>query len=208
MGARRVRRELAVALVALAALAIGAVGAGTYARLALPYYRLASRLLVSGHPWTVTSLNVVRDRGSPGVVLLLTGNVRTSAAAPEIAAAIVSRLHVGAAIEAPLVFFSVLALWPASSRGQRWRMIAAAIPVWLALEVVSVVVPLLEPMASASAILAGDPDPLTLWERWSRFLEAGGRFALAAACALATLALTARGRGPPQAFNSSLPGLG
>jgi hypothetical protein len=185
-----VRRELVVALVALAALALGAAGAPTYARLALPYYRAASRVLASGRPWTVTSLDVVRDSKSPGLVLLLSGTVRRSPEATEVAAAIVSRVHVGATVEAPLLFWAVIALWPAGSLTQRWRMIAVAIPMWLALEAVSVAVPLLEPMSSASALLAGDPDPLTPWMRCSRFLEGGGRFALGAVCALVTAALS------------------
>jgi hypothetical protein len=41
----------------------------------------------------------------------------------------------------------------------------------------------------STAILGGDNDPLTTWERWSQFLESGGRFAVAIAAALFTIAI-------------------
>ena len=43
----------------------------------------------------------------------------------------------------------------------------------------------------ASAMLAGEIDPLTAWEQWSRFLESGGRFALELCAALLAVALSA-----------------
>lgn len=36
-------------------------------------------------------------------------------------------------------------------------------------------------------MLNGDPDPLTPWERYSRFLEGGGRFVLEVLGALLTI---------------------
>jgi hypothetical protein len=59
--------------------------------------------------------------------------------------------------------------------------------VFLALEAATTGCQLLHSMAEASAILAGE-DPVTFWERWSRFLEAGGRFVLEVATALVTVA--------------------
>jgi hypothetical protein len=42
-------------------------------------------------------------------------------------------------------------------------------------------------MAQASAILGGD---LTVWDEWSRFLEAGGQFVLVCAAAIMVCSLT------------------
>jgi hypothetical protein len=39
-------------------------------------------------------------------------------------------------------------------------------------------------MAEVTALLAGEKNPLTPWERWSRFLEAGGRFVVEISAAL------------------------
>jgi hypothetical protein len=50
-------------------------------------------------------------------------------------------------------------------------------------------------MAQASAMLAGDSDPVTPWDRWSRFLEAGGQFVLAFGSAILVAAMTRRTRG-------------
>jgi hypothetical protein len=65
--------------------------------------------------------------------------------------------------------------------------LGAGIPVFLVLEAATTGCQLVHSMAQASAILAGQPDPLTVWERWSRFLEAGGRFALEVGAALITV---------------------
>jgi len=180
-----------VAIVVAAVLASGALGAEHYARLIAPYYAIAARCIAAPRPWTVTDLRVVDDDRSPGIVLRLQGAVRATPSDTAVAATTVSRMHVGAVIETPLVLWTVLALWPVSTPRMRWRLLAAGIPLWVALEILATVVPLLGPLAAASAVLAGAADPLTLWDHWSRFLETGGRFALPLAAGM-LLAASAR----------------
>jgi hypothetical protein len=49
-------------------------------------------------------------------------------------------------------------------------------------------------MAQASAILAGDNDPVTIWDRWSRFLEAGGQFVVVCSAGILVSTLAGKGR--------------
>jgi hypothetical protein len=107
---------------------------------------------------------------------------------------VIARLQVGAAVETPLVFWTALLLWPAESWEQRLRLLALGIPMFFALVSVTTVAQLVTELSATSAILAGDPDPLTLWERWSRFLEAGGRFVLELCTALVVVALASQAR--------------
>lgn len=58
------------------------------------------------------------------------------------------------------------------------------------------------PLAQASALLAGDADPVTAWDRWSRFLEFGGQFVLA--CGAAIILATLLRQPPPGAAESAL----
>lgn len=177
-------------LVAAAALAVGMSCAEPYARLAVPYYVTVARQIARLYPWTIDELVVAPDTRSPGAVLQLTGEVSRQRGDATPAARVVSRTQVGEAIETPIVFWSLLLAWPSATVRQRLLRLAVGIPVFLSLEAVTTVAQLVHSLADASAMLAGDDDPLTVWERWSRFLENGGRFVLETAAALLTIAAT------------------
>jgi hypothetical protein len=186
------RREWRWVLAAVVALAVGATGAKSYARLAAPYYTVAARWIALGHPWQVVNIDVVQGSSGLGGILRLTGavrvfTVREGADDSLPAARLISKLQVAAVVESPLVFWTLLFLWPLQSHRERLVLLALAIPVFLCLETATTVCQLLNPLAYGSAVLAGDPDPITWWERWSRFLEAGGRVVLALAAALITI---------------------
>jgi hypothetical protein len=182
------RPEWRLGIAAAAILAAGAFCAGPYARLATPYYETVDRLLVFGHPWSIREVAVTPDRDGRGTVLRLIGEVRRQREDAQPAAIVVTRLQVGEVIEAPLVFWTLLLLWPAASGRARWTRLAVGAAVFLGLEALTTAVQLLHSMAGASALLVHADARLTIWERWSRFLEAGGDFALAVAAALTTLA--------------------
>jgi len=187
------RREWRWILAAALALTVGAIGAKPYARLAAPYYTVAARWIALGHPWEVVNIDVVQSNSGPGAILRLTGAIRVfttheSADDGRPAAGLISKLQLAAVVESPLVFWTLLFLWPLQSYRERLVLLALAIPVFLCLETATTVCQLLNPLAYGSAVLAGDPDPITGWERWSRFLEAGGRVVLALAAALLTIA--------------------
>ena len=184
------RHEWRWGLAAVAALTVGAIGAETYARLAAPYYTLAARWIASGRLWEIVAIDVAPSDSGPGTLLQLTGGVRERTADREPAATVVSKLQLGAVVESPLLFSTLLLLWPAESIRRRLAFFALGIPVFLGLEVATTVCQLVSPLAYASAVLTGDPDPVTSWDRWSRFLEGGGRVALAFAAAIATVSLT------------------
>ena len=185
------RRELPVALVAVAALAIGVSAAEPYARLAAPYYAFVARLFAQGHPWEVLDVVVGRDETGRTPVLRLNATVRRMRDDPAPAAIVSSGLHLGALAQNPVIFWSVLLLWPTRWMDPRWRVLLVGVPVFLILEAATTVCQLLNPLADASAVLAGDPAPFTTWEGWSRFLESGGRFVLALGAGLFTLAAAA-----------------
>jgi hypothetical protein len=188
-----VRRELRWALVAGGALALGALCATPYARFAAPYYAAVARLIALGHPWQIVSVEVVAGKSSHGAELQLRGEIRRHREDINAGATIVSHVQVGEAVETPVVFWTVLLLWPARSTRQRLVRIALAVPVFLSLEAATTAVQLIHSMAEASALLAGEREPVTLWERWTRFIEAGGRFTLELGAALLTVSLGAPG---------------
>lgn len=193
------RREWRWAVGIIAALAIGATRAQSYAHLAAPYYEAAARLIAEFHPWKIVSVDVVGDKDTPGAVVRLTGEVRRLRTDPEPAALVYPYVHVGAAIETPLVFWTLLILWPMPSGRRRVALLALAVPVFLAVTVLTTVCQLLGPLAWASAVLDGINDPVTVWDRWSRFLESGGRFVVELSAALVAVALASVGsrqRGP------------
>jgi hypothetical protein len=196
------RREWSWALAAVVAFTIGVTCAESYARLAIPYYLAVSRAIATRYPWKVVSIVVAPDDESHGIVLRLTGEVRVHRDDLHPAALVVTRVQVGEIIETPIVFWTLVLLWPARSlRHRLWRVVVA-IPVFLGLEAITTGCQLLHPLAEASALLAGERNPLTLWERWSRFLEASGRFGLEVAVALVVVAVTA-GKAPvPERFDS------
>jgi hypothetical protein len=185
------RREWHVTVVAVAALAIGVVAAEPYARLAAPYYAFVARLFAHGHPWEVLDVIVGKDETGQVTVLRLDAIVRRMRDDPAPAAIVNSGLHLGAVAQNPVIFWSVLLLWPVRLIGPRWRVLLVGAPLFLGLEAVTTVCQLLNPLADASAVLAGDAVPFTAWEGWSRFLESGGRFALALGAGLLTLAAAA-----------------
>jgi hypothetical protein len=182
------RREWLWALATLIALVVGATCAEPYTRIALPYYRAVVTAIARFHPWSVVSVEVVRDPSSHSAVLQLTGEIRQHRRDPHPLALVTSSAQVGEVIETPVVFWTLLLMWPATTRASRLRFLALGIPVFLALEAVTTPIQLVDSMARATAILAGE-SPLTIWERWSRFLEAGGRFALETVAAFVTVAL-------------------
>jgi hypothetical protein len=181
------RREWKWALIATGAIAAGACGAESYARLVAPGLAAVATMVASFHPWRIDDLAVVG--GSPGrsAVLRMRGEVRRQRSDPLPAVIVVGRVAVGEVIEAPIVFWTLLLLWPARDGRERWLRAALGVVVFLGLEI-AFACELLYPMADASAVLAGDPDPLPFWERCSQFVEAGGGFVLSAAAALLTVA--------------------
>ena len=184
------RREWGWAITAALALTIGVTCAAGYARLALPYYTAVTSLIADFYPWRVVSLAVTPDPSSHGMVLRLSGEVRRHRDDALAAAMIVNRVQVGEAIETPVIFWGLLLAWPTLSVRQRVIRLAVGVPVFLTLEGVTTACQLVYSMAQASAMLAGEEDPLSLWERWSRFLEAGGRFVVEVSAALVTVGLT------------------
>ena len=186
------RPEIRWALAAALALAIGVTCAEPYARLAAPYYAAAARLLSLGHPWTIVSVAVKPGTKSPSPELQLVGDVRRQPEDPRAAGRIISHVQVGEAVETPVVFWTLLLVWPANSMRQRLMRLAIGIPVFLGVEAITTAVQLMHSMAEVSAMLAGELNPVTLWERWSRFLEGGGQFVLACGFAVLVLASTKR----------------
>jgi hypothetical protein len=184
------RREWRWILVASAVLALGAIGAKPYATLAVRYYTVVARWMAGGHPtWDVVDVEVAPGTSGSGAIVRLRGTVReqTQDAAP--AARLTSKLQAAVVVESPVVFWTVLLLWPLRSCRERLGLLVLGIPVFLCLEAATTVCQLLNPLAFASAVLAGQPDEITTWERWGRFLEGGGRPAVALAAALLNVTL-------------------
>ena len=186
------RREWAWVLAIAVAFLLGSTCGERYARLAAPYYAVVTRTIAQEYPWNILEVAVAPDEAGHGVILRLTGEVRRSREARKAAARVISRVQVGEVIETPLVFWTLLLLWPTASPRQRvWRWVAA-VPVFLLLEAITTGCQLVSPLAQASALLAGQHNPITAWERWSRFLEAGGRFGLEVTAALLVVGVTVR----------------
>jgi hypothetical protein len=191
-----VRREWRIGLGAALALAGGAALAEPYAHLALPYYAAVDRLIARAYPWSIAEVGVTAAPGGHGKVLRLVGEVRRERGDARPAALVVSRVEVGQAIETPLVFWTLLLAWPAANGRERWVRLAVGVAMCLGLEAVTTAVQLVHSMGETSALLAQPSPPpsdggaLTVWERWSRFLEAGGTVAVSAAAALVTLAVS------------------
>jgi hypothetical protein len=186
------RREVWWAVIAIAVLAAASTSARGYARLAAPYYAAVARLIALGHPWQIVSVEVKPGEGGTGSVLVLTGDVRRQASDARPAARVVARVQVGEAVETPAVFWTMLLLWPVASVRERLTRIAVGLPIFLGLEVFTTTVQLLHNLPEASALLAGEKNPLTLWERWSRFLEAGGLFVTEACAVVLTKVIAQR----------------
>ena len=183
------RTELRWAVAAACLLAAGALGAPAYARSTSSCYEALAALLASGHPWTLTGIDVAPDAEHPGLFLRLHGDVRVDAHAKEPVARVIDRVQVGAALEGPLVFWTLLLAWPRWTRGGRIALLVCGLPMFVLLEAATTASQLLAGFAQASAMIAGDRDPLTLWERWSRLIESGGRDVLAVFAALLSVML-------------------
>jgi hypothetical protein len=186
------RRELWWAVIAITALIVASSCAQGYARLAAPYYAVVARIIARGHPWHIVSVDVQPSNVGPGSVLMLIGDVYQSSGDARPAARVVARVEVGEAVETPAVFWTMLLLWPCVSVRQRLVRLALGLPVFFALEAFTTAVQLAHNLPEASALLAGVQDPLTAWERWARFLEAGGRFAVEACGVLFTVIISQR----------------
>ncbi len=200
------RLEIRGVLTAAAALGIGVVLAEPYARLAAPYYAAVDRLIAAGHPWEVVDVAVRPGKSGLAEELRLDGFVRRHRDDSTSAARVVGRMQVGEVVETPVVFWTLLLAWPAASGRQRTVRFAIGVAAFLAVEAMTTATQLLLPLAQASAILAGDPDPVTAWDRWSRFLEAGGQFAIACGCAILVISGARSTRNapagrPPQAHH-------
>ncbi len=172
-------------------LCVGAFGADSYARLAAPYYEALAATVARSHPWVITGIDVAADGGHPGLFLRLHGDVHVPGNTAA-AARVITRVQAGGVIEAPLVFWTMLLAWPRSTFRARLLLLACGIPIAVCLDALTTVCQLLNGFAQGSAVIAGNPNPLTVWERWSRFIESGGRDVLAVCGALASLALASR----------------
>lgn len=179
-------------LAGVAALVLGVIGAEPYARLVAPLYEWLSDFWTGDHPWTVMRVDVAPDARGSGARLELTGAVRRQAFDPSPAARVVGHVQVGEVIETPLVFWTVLLAWPARSWRHRAIRALVGLPIYVVVETLTTTVQLVLPFAQASAILAGDPQPITPWDRWSRFLESGGQFVVVSSTAMILAALTSR----------------
>jgi hypothetical protein len=182
-------RELWWGIVAFAALGTASIGARDYAGLAAPYYAGCARLAALGRPWQIVSVGVEPSQVGPGAALKLIGDVRRHSSDLRPAARVVSRVQVGAVAETPAVFWTMLLLWPAASLRQRLARFALGMPMFLGLEATTTAVQLIHSLPEASALLADANGPVTWWERWSRFLEAGGRFVVEVGWVLLTIVL-------------------
>jgi hypothetical protein len=156
------------------ALALGTMCAEPYARMAMPYYNLVARWIAAGHPWQIIGLDIAPGQSGPGAVLRLTGAILGGTGDAQPAATLTSSLQVAAVVEAPLIYWTCLLLWPATCR-ERLARLLLGIPLFLGLEAATTACQLLDPFAYGSAVLAGASDPVTSWELWTRFLESGGR---------------------------------
>jgi hypothetical protein len=176
---------------AAVAFTLGVVFAEPYARLVAPYYAAVDRLIAAGHPWEIISVGVSERKGNLSAELQLWAFVRRHHDDPNPAAKVQGRVQVGEAVETPVVFWTVLLVWPAASIRQRIARLIVGAPVFLCLEAGTTATQLILPMAQASAILAGDNDPVTAWDLWSRFVEFGGQFALICGCAAMVVSFVA-----------------
>jgi hypothetical protein len=182
------RREIRWVLVALVALTLGVLGAVPYARWSAPYVLLAARAMAASNPWTIADVTVGQSDSSPATELRLDGYVYRRQGDDAPAARVVTRLSVGEAVETPVVFWGMLCAWPARSIRQRLLMLTVGLPIFLVLAGILTGGQLIHSMSDASAILAGDNDPKTLWDRASEFLEAGGLFVVDLSAALLVIA--------------------
>lgn len=186
------RPEFRWAIAAVVALGVGVTCAEPYARFAAPYYREIVRLIAISHPWEVLSVDVGPGKSNLRSELQVRAYVRRHREDLRPSAKVIGRVQVGEVIETPIVFWTLLLVWPARSIRQRLTRLAVGVPIFFGLEAMTTATQLILPMAQASAILAGDIDPLTGWDLWSRFLEAGGQFVLICGGAIVAVSIAQR----------------
>lgn len=166
---------------------LGGIAGELYASCAAPLFALLTRWLVHGHPWQVLSVDLISSGADHGRALRLTASVHRHLGDP--GALVVQRLQIGEVIETFAVFWPMLLLWPTGSGRQRLSRCLVGIPVYLLLEAATTAVQLVHNLPQAAAMLEGESDPLTVWERYSRFLEQGGRFAIEVCGALIAVSI-------------------
>ena len=186
------RPEFRWAFAAVVALGVGVTCAEPYARLAVPYYRGIVRLIATGHPWEVLSVEVGPGKSNLRIELQVRAYVRRHREDLRPSAKVIGRVQVGEVIETPIVFWTLLLVWPARSIRQRLTRLLVGVPIFFGLEAMTTATQLILPMAQASAILAGDNDAVTGWDLWSRFLEAGGQFVLICGGAMMAVSIAQR----------------
>jgi hypothetical protein len=179
-------------VIILSGLWLGSQGASLYAQRMAPIFAAVAGVIAQFHPWKITSVVVIPSEQHVGNVLRLTGEVYQNRGDSQPAAIVNDDLSVGAAIETPLVFWSLVLGWPARTMRQYVIRLAIAVPTFCGLLLSTTMVQLMWYFADVSAVLAGDPAPRTLWALWSRCLESGGRFALEISSALLCVALAQR----------------
>jgi hypothetical protein len=184
---RLVPRELRLILVMGLALALGLAGAQSYLRWMAPYYTALGRVIAGLHAWQIQEIGLTREGPGGTRELRLVGLVRKVPTQPVPALRVESTLSVGDIVQLPVVFWGILLAWRADTLRQLFARIAAGVPIFLSLEMLTTVCQLVGPMAEASEYLNGNAHPVTSWEIWSRLLETGGRPALAAVAALVTV---------------------
>ncbi len=155
-----------------------------YARLAAPYYEGIANLFAAVRPWKVVGVTVAPGKSRLSAELQLEGYVSRHVEDAQPAVRVIGREQVGEAVETPVLFWTLVLVWPAGSLRHRATRLTLGIPVWLGLEAATTACQLMLPLVQASAILAGEHDPVTLLDRWCRFLEAGGQFAVVCGCAI------------------------
>jgi hypothetical protein len=157
-----------------------------------PFYRVAARIISYDPRWQVEDVETSQSEHSPGRELKLHGAVRRLDTDTQPAARLIRRMAVGGVVEIPILFWALLIAWPLASWKKRLILLALGVPASLVLESITTVCQLVGEMAAVSAMLGGDPNPVTLWDRWSDFIEAGGREALTLLFVLACVALVER----------------
>src|SRR5579863_8578665 len=99
------------AIAAAVGLSIGVIGAEGYARLAAPCYAALAGLIAEHHPWKIVDVVVAPSADGHGSVLRLTGDVYRHRGDAAPVAIVQGRVSVGAAVETPVVFWTVLLAW-------------------------------------------------------------------------------------------------
>jgi hypothetical protein len=192
------RPEPRALLVVALLLAGAALGAAHYGELMSPFYAVAAQTLGETSGWQVVSADVRASKHGPGRVVALTAEFYAEPAGTPHgatpAARVVSEVQVGAVAEGPVVLLAILSLWPLAAGVRRRRLWLAGLPALLVLELLTTVPQLMHAMPAVAAMAAGAGDRVTLLDRWSEFIEGGGRFALACTLAVLTASLAGRAR--------------